>query len=103
MNILPPIINDIQNQASLLDVDVEIDNKSLIKDNIYCVSTEHFIGFVHIREDNKEPEFLIFNDSVLKYAFVEGFNINNVYKAFEKRLFTFLTEQEFTEKLFASR
>lgn len=103
MNTLPPIINDIQNQASLLGIDIEIDNKSLIKDNIYCVTSEHFIGFVHIREDNKEPEFLIFNDSVLRYAFVEGFTIDNIYKAFEKRLFTFLSENEFTKKLFASR
>jgi len=103
MNTLPPIIEDIQNQASLLGIDVEIDNKSLIKDNIYCINSEHFIGFIHIRDKGQEPEFLIFNDSVLRCAFIEGFNLDNIYRAFEKRLFTFLTEEEFTKKLFISR
>jgi hypothetical protein len=94
---MPRILSEIEAEDNFRNIDIHIDTKSLIKDNIYVVMSEDFTGFIYI-ENNKE-NYITFNSSILKYAFEEGFGIDNIYKCFEKKLFSFLTKEEFLKKI----
>lgn len=90
-------LNEIQTQADFCNINIDIDSTSLKKDNIYVVSSEEFTGFIYV-ENNKE-NFILFNNSVMKYAFEEGFHIDKIYECFKNKLFSFISKEDFLEKL----
>lgn len=97
MGELPIVIEEIQKICNLNNKEIFIDLESLEKDCVYPVNTDNFMGFVY--SCNEDEQFLIFNDKIFQYAFAEGYNINNVYKFFSKKLFLNLTKQQFIERL----
>jgi len=92
----PSIISEIESLASYKNIDIEVDSKSLIKDNIYAISREGFVGFIYVGDNES---YISFNQNTLKYAFDEGFDLENIYKCFERKLFSFHTKEEFISKL----
>ena len=92
------IIQEVEKTCSLRNVDVFIDKKSLIKDRVVCFTTENFLGFCYITPQGEEI-FMTFNSNVLRYALLEGFDFDNIYNNFEKKLFTVLDKEQFFNKL----
>lgn len=97
MNAVPSIIEEIQKICNLQNKEINVDLKSLRKDCVYPISTENFIGFVYV--NGIDEQFLVFNDKILKYAFTEGYDLDNIYKYFNKKLFYSLTKDQFIERL----
>lgn len=97
---IPNLIKDIKYRANILGKDISIDTKELANINVYPITNnDDFLGFI-VNPDTKNEDYCIFNNSVLKYAIDEGFDIDNIYAAFEKKLFTFIKKEDFYKKLF---
>jgi hypothetical protein len=92
------IIDEVKKTCLLNNIEVFIDKKSLIKDRVVCFATENFMGFCYV-SPNGEENFLTFNTNVLRYALLEGFEFDNIYSNFEKKLFTVLDKEQFFNKL----
>jgi hypothetical protein len=97
MKVVPSIIEEIQKICNLNNKEIFVDLKSLKNDCVYPVNTDSFIGFIYVGD--KDEQFLVFNDKIFKYAFTEGYNIDNIYKFFNKKLFYSLTKEQFIERL----
>jgi len=97
MNAVPSIIEEIQKICDLNNKEIFVDLKSLRNDCVYPVTTDSFIGFVYVC--GKDEQFLVFNDKILKYAFTEGYDLDNIYKFFNKKLFYSLNKEQFIERL----
>jgi len=99
---LPPELQEIQNTIETCNKDVFIDSHSLSNFGIYPILGENnFVGFVYIYE-NKIKEFGILNNNIVEYALTEGFKINDIYKSFDRKLFSFYSKEEFLQKLLHS-
>ena len=99
---LPPELQEIQNTIETYNKDIFIDVHSLSNFGIYPILGENnFVGFVYIYE-NKIKEFGILNNNIVEYALTEGFKINDIYKSFDRKLFSFYSREEFLQKLLQS-
>jgi hypothetical protein len=98
----PAILTEIQKQSNLLNKEIFIDSESLSRLGVYivCSSSNNFLGFIICQ--SKKPEFCIFNNKTLKYAFDEGFELDKIYNAFNSRLFSFIDKDIFLQKLFSN-
>lgn len=96
----PKLLKDLKYRANILGKDIYIDTKELANIGVYPITNNNnFLGFI-VNPDTNNEEYCIFNNSILKYAIDEGFDIENIYSAFEKKLFSFIKKEEFYDKLF---
>jgi hypothetical protein len=96
---LIPELQEIQALAETHNKDIFIDVHSLSNFGLYPVLGENnFVGFVYIF-NGKVKEFGILNNNVIAYALTEGFKMTDIYKYFDRKLFSFYGKEEFLQKL----
>jgi len=97
---IPNLIKDIKYRANILGKNISVDTDELSCMGVYPVTNnDDFFGFI-VNPDTENEDYCIFNNKVLKYAFEEGFELDDIYSAFDKKLFTFIKKEDFYNRLF---
>jgi hypothetical protein len=86
----------IEEVANLNNIDVLIDYPVYNEIELIPIITDNMVAAVHLN-DSKELVYIVFNDHVYAYAIKEGFDIDHIFDAFQERLFTEYSEENFCQ------
>jgi len=94
---LEDIVKELEKKATLNGVDLFIDDTTLQYSFIPVINDKGVVGAVgQYLENNKvKIGFFILNDSVVRYALSEGFEKDQIYNCFKKKLFKETDKSEF--------
>lgn len=87
---LENIVKELEKVATLNGVELFIDDSNLQHSFIPVINDSGVVGAVgkYIEKSKVKIGFFILNDSVVKYALSEGFEKDQIYNCFKKKLFT---------------
>jgi hypothetical protein len=94
---LHKLANELERYASLHGVEIYVDETALKNSFVPVINEDGVVGAIgeYVEKSKHKVGYFILNNSVVRYALAEGFNVNDIYDKFKASIFKETDKKDF--------